>query len=55
MVPLVRMSELLGYLNVVLFTPDKLNLVKEGPALKRRFLDICVSQLRPKYFNALVN
>lgn len=54
-IPVKKLSELMGVLNCVLFTPDELDIVKEGPALRRRFLDISISQLRPKYYNALVN
>ena len=43
------MSELLGNVYTVLFTPDDINLFKEGPAKRRKFLDILISQLRPTY------
>jgi len=45
-----RLSELLGNLNVVLFSPEDLKLVKEGPIFRRRFLDIEISQVKPGYF-----
>ena len=48
-----KLSELVGKLNVVLFCPEELGLVKEGPNVRRRFLDIAVSQLRPKYYYLL--
>lgn len=48
-----RLSELIGRLNVVLFSPNELNLIKGGPHLRRRFLDIAISQLRPNYCHLL--
>lgn len=37
----------------VLFCPEDLSLVKEGAVLRRRFLDVAISQLRPNYYKAL--
>ncbi len=45
----VRPSELGDYLNVVMFTPDDLNLVKGAPSERRRFLDREISQVSPAY------
>ena len=36
-------------MNIVIFTPDDINILKDGPAKRRRFLDIFISQLRPNY------
>jgi len=44
-----RLSELLGKLNVVLFTPDDISILKEGPAERRRFLDMLIGQIRQNY------
>ena len=44
-----KLSELVGKINVVLFTPDDINILKNGPKMRRRFLDIMISQLRPNY------
>ncbi|MBQ4517259.1 MAG: DNA replication/repair protein RecF [Clostridia bacterium] len=48
-----RLSELVGHLNVVLFYPEELGLVKEGPHIRRRFMDVALSQLRPAYYHTL--
>lgn len=48
-----KLSELIGRLNVVLFTPGELNLIKGGPQARRRFVDILISQLRPNYCHTL--
>lgn len=46
-------SELLGNLNLVLFSPDDTVVLKESPASRRKFLDILISQLRPNYAHIL--
>lgn len=48
--PVKRVGELMGILNVVMFSPEDLKLIKEGPAERRRFIDITNSQLKPSYF-----
>lgn len=48
-IKLKKLSELLGNINVVIFTPDDINILKGGPQNRRRFLDIMISQLKPNY------
>jgi len=48
-----RSSELMGVLNVVMFSPEDLSLIKDGPAERRRFLDMELSQFRPAYYTIL--
>lgn len=48
-----RISEILGQLSGVIFSPEDLDLVKEGPKLRRRFMDIELSQVSKSYFYAL--
>ena len=48
-----KLSELLGNLNIVIFTPDDIQILKEGPQKRRRFLDIMIGQLRPNYIHYL--
>ena len=48
-VKLKKLSELLGNINIVIFTPDDINILKDGPASRRRFLDMMIGQLRPNY------
>lgn len=51
--PIARMGELMGVVKTVLFTPDELRIVKEGPGERRRFADIALCQLSRGYFYAL--
>ena len=52
--PLDKVKELLGYLNAVLFSPEDLKLVKEGPSHRREFIDLEISQVS-RYYNHLLN
>ena len=46
-------SELGGVINAVLFCPEDLNLLRDGPAARRRLMDLAISQLRPGYARLL--
>lgn len=46
-------SELAGTINTVLFSPEDLNLIKEGAATRRKLMDNAISQIRPKYAEIL--
>ncbi|MBQ1257945.1 MAG: DNA replication/repair protein RecF [Clostridia bacterium] len=48
-----RSGEMLGHITGVLFAPEDLRMIKDGPAERRRFVDMELSQLRPKYYYAL--
>ena len=50
---LARSGELMGRIAGVLFAPEDLSIVKEGPGERRRFLDMAISQMRPGYYYAL--
>jgi DNA replication and repair protein RecF len=47
------MSELVGGFRSVLFCPEHLSLIKEGPSLRRNYLDIAISRLYPLYMSTL--
>lgn len=44
-----KMSEILGNINIVLFSPEDINIIKDGPSNRRKFLNMMISQLRPNY------
>ena len=48
-----KVTEYIGSVRCVLFIPDDLSMIKEGPYIRRRFLNIAISQLKPNYLNAL--
>lgn len=52
-IPISKMGDLIGKFCVILFSPDELNLTKGSPNARRKFLDIALSQMRPKYYHIL--
>lgn len=44
-----KLSNYVGQLNAVLFSPEDLELVKGAPALRRRFMDLEFGQISPDY------
>ena len=48
-----KFSELMGSLCCVIFSPEDLGLIREGPSLRRRYLDMMISQISRGYFIAL--
>jgi DNA replication and repair protein RecF len=50
---LTKIGELFGNLNIVLFSPEDLKLVKGGPGERRRFMDREISQIFAKYYYIL--
>ncbi len=46
-----KLSELLGNIHIVIFTPEDINILKGGPQNRRKFLNIMISQLRPNYMH----
>lgn len=53
--PIRKASELFGIVNLVFFSPEDLNIIKNGPAERRRFIDLELSQLDKVYLNNLSN
>ena len=48
-----RASELIGLLHIVFFSPEDLSIVKDGPAQRRRFMDMELCQLDASYLHDL--
>ena len=48
-----RMSDFIGVFRAVLFSPEHLSIVKDGPGCRRNFLDLAISQLYPAYMASL--
>ena len=45
-----KTGQLLGNLLAVLFSPEDMMLINEGPSQRRKFIDIAISQLKPSYY-----
>lgn len=54
-IPIRKASELFGIVNVVFFSPEDLNLIKNGPAERRKFIDLELCQLNKLYVHSLVS
>lgn len=53
--PIRKASELFGILNLIFFSPEDLNIIKNGPAERRRFMDFELCQLDKIYLHNLTN
>jgi len=53
--PIKRVSELFGIINVICFSPEDLKIIKNGPSERRRFIDIELCQINKLYVYNLVN
>ncbi len=51
--PIKKIGELIGEINVVFFSPSELKLVRESPEERRKFMDIDISQTNKRYFYLL--
>ncbi|MDY4970834.1 MAG: DNA replication/repair protein RecF [Lachnospiraceae bacterium] len=54
-IPIRKISELFGIVNIIFFSPEDLNLVKKGPSERRRFIDFELCQLDKVYTSHLMN
>ncbi|MGY3704457.1 DNA replication/repair protein RecF [Vagococcus martis] len=50
-----KLSQYIGYLNVILFAPEDLSLVKGSPQHRRKFLDMEIGQINSQYLHHLSN
>ena len=46
-----RLSQYIGNMNVIMFAPEDLNLVKGSPSIRRRFIDMEIGQVSPVYLH----
>ena len=52
-VKIARIADMIGRFRAVVFFPEHLNVIKEGPAMRRTYMDVAISQLRPLYLRSL--
>ena len=48
-----RLSDIVGSFRAVLFCPEHLSLIKDGPAERRNYMDVAISRMYPMYMHAL--
>ncbi len=52
-IPIKKTSEIIGKINVVLFSPEDIEILRSEPIRRRKFLNIMISQLRPMYIHLM--
>ena len=52
-IPIKKSSELLGFINIIFFSPEDLRIVKNGPSERRKFINLELSQLDSFYLHDL--
>lgn len=48
-----KISNVVGKINIVIFSPDDIDIIKEGPQRRRKFIDMMISSLKPNYIHLL--
>lgn len=48
-----KISQIADYINVVMFSPEDLSVIKDSPSFRRRFYDMSISQISPVYVSLL--
>ena len=54
-IPIKKLSELYGNVNVIIFSPEDLDLIKRGPSVRRNFVNQELCQIDPIYVSDLIN
>ncbi|GFH42767.1 DNA replication and repair protein RecF [Lactococcus hodotermopsidis] len=49
-----RLADYIGNLNVIMFAPEDLAIIKGAPSVRRRFIDMEIGQIRPVYLYDLM-
>lgn len=48
-----KISNIIGKINTIIFIPDNIEIIKDGPQMRRKFLDMMISSLKPNYIHLL--
>lgn len=48
-----KISNIIGKINIVIFSPDDIDIIKDGPQKRRKFIDMMISSLKPNYIHLL--
>ena len=51
--PAERIGDMMGHATCVMFSPEDIRIIRDGPAARRRFMDMQLSQIRPGYLRIL--
>lgn len=50
-----KLSNYISNLRIIIFSPDNIRMIKDGPSARRKFLNIELSQINKKYIKQLMN
>ena len=50
-----KTGNIIGKLNAVIFSPEDILMIKQGPSKRRKYIDIAISQIKPSYFFYIQN
>ena len=53
-IPIRRSTELFGLINIIIFSPEDLSVIKNGPGERRRFMDMEICQISRIYYSSLL-
>lgn len=48
-----KLSDIVGSFRAVLFSPEHLSMIKDGPAQRRSYMDLAISRMYPMYLHSL--
>ena len=48
-----KISDIIGKINTVIFTPDTIDIIKDNPETRRKFLNMMISSLKPNYIHLM--
>ena len=48
-----KVSDIVGKINIIIFTPDDIEIIKDGPEKRRKYMDMMISSLKPNYIHLL--
>lgn len=52
---ILKLSDFIGNFKAVMFSPEDMKIIKESPTIRRKFLDISISQIDKLYLNSIIN
>ena len=47
-----KVSDIIGKINCIIFTPDDMSIIKDGPEQRRKFIDMMISRFKTKLFTS---
>lgn len=48
-----KISDIVGKINIIIFSPEDIEIIKGGPSTRRKFIDMMISSLKPNYIHLL--